>query len=261
MSGSIRLASTLLAGTGKEGKLAQDEHGYVWVSLGALNAFNRTNDYYTAEGVLELFHTSTELSRRIREGALWSEYGHPKFMPGMSEAEYFRRAISIYEDNICAHIAEIDIDLEFGRKNPDKGNSNMILISGRAAPKGAKGFVFQEAIDNPEQNCAFSVRCLNKKPYMNARGYREKMITKIITWDFVNDPGIQVANKHTSLSLESSANTELLIDVDMAKGVLDQYLNSVSLESNEHAFYEEIKEAISKTDRKRERNARIFTWS
>ena len=81
----VRFTASKLLSTGKKGTLTPDSEGYYTQNIGALNCLNSVGELYVLEGAKELFQSSSGLMRRINNGALRGENGHPSMKPGMSE--------------------------------------------------------------------------------------------------------------------------------------------------------------------------------
>lgn len=241
----IKFTETVFSSKGKEGKLTPDSNGYYTVVLGALNTYNSVGEYYTAEGALQLFENSSHLMRRIKNGALYSELGHPKKLPGMTLDQFYHRVITIDETNVCGHISEVILDFNYGKDHPELNNSDLIAIIGKVKPAGSQANALQIALENPKQNTAFSVRGLTENRYRNGRV--ERILTNIITWDYVIEPGISIATKAHSPGLESIAKEEInivdvlntTVDKDVLKNIIKKNMSHVSMEDS-HNIYNDI---------------------
>lgn len=188
-------------------QLEKDSAGYYYITLGALNVFNSAGQFYTATGVKDMFEDkASTLMRRLKSAFLKSEVGHPKRLPGMSKNEFFNRNLRIEETNVCAHIR----DLELVETNDDSGlgdGSTVILVKGWIKPSGPKGDFLQKALDNPDENVAFSVRSFTQNSVVH--GTMIKQIVQLVTYDFVTEPGISYATKNKTLGLESMDTFEM----------------------------------------------------
>lgn len=239
---------------GKAGILTPDEHGYYEVMVGALNSYNHAGEYYTAQGAIDLFSKSSLFMRRIERGALYSELGHPKRLPGMSVEAFYNRVVTIEETNVCAHFSDIYLDVNYGKKNPQLNNPELIAIIAKVKPAGPKAQALELAINNPKQNMAFSIRGLTDNKYENGRTNRT--LTNIITFDFVIEPGIKTADKRYSPSLESFSLQEMdntTVDISVLKRVLTERVEDVAFESNREV-YQDILSSLSKPKASRLRN-------
>jgi len=241
---TIKFTETVFSNKGKKGILKPDENGYYTVILGALNVYNSAGEYYKAEGALELFKSSSHLMRRIESGALYSELGHPKKLPGMTNQDYYNRIITLNENNLCGHISEITLDHNYGKEHPEYNNPDMIAIIGKVKPSGEKANALELSLSNPKENTAFSVRGLTENEYVNGR--IERVLTNIITWDFVVEPGIHIANKACSPSLEDFLVNET-IDITLNKKVfksISESSNEVFATEDSKYIYEEIYKSL-----------------
>lgn len=199
---SVRFSCTALAGTGKTGRLPRDADGYYTMPLGGLNVFNSLGEYYTYEGAKELFTGSGALMRRIKSGTLKGEYGHPKPAgPIRTQAEmevFAGRVMRIDEGNTCVHYS--DIWLDFDNVRSAQGQK-VIAIMGKLCPSGPRGPALEKSLDNPKEEVCFSVRAFTEDKVI--RGIKQRELREIVTWDFVTEPGLDVARKYRSPALEA----------------------------------------------------------
>lgn len=248
----VKFTETVFSDSGKKGILVPDANGYYEMILGGLNTHNSAGEYYTSEQVIELFESSSQLQRRVRNGALYAELGHPKPVPGQPHETFYRRVLSLEETNQCAHISEITLDTDYGKKHPELGNPKLIAIIGKVKPAGAKAGVVQEAFDNPKQSAAFSIRGITDNKLIGGKMVR-RLVT-IVTFDFVMEPGIAIATKWRSPSMESEpqrvwvpghrfmANESLdfSVDTEVLRRVAKENLSMVGMESSRPMFEEII---------------------
>lgn len=246
----VKFTETIFSSNSKAGVLTPDSDGYYTIVLGALNTYNSAGEFYTAEGALQLFENSSHLMRRIKNGSLYAELGHPKKQPGMTMENFYQRIITIDEGNVCGHIAELNLDFNYGKNNPQFNNPEMIAIIGKVKPAGSKANALQIALENPKQNAAFSIRGLTENKFKNGRV--ERILTNIITWDHVIEPGISVACKaHTpgleSVSAESMVITELtdsIVDRTILKKVLQNSMSTQFATEDSRTLYSDILKSV-----------------
>lgn len=210
---SVRFACTSLAGVNKVGLLKQDADGYREVVVGALNVYNSAGQFYVYEGARNLFEQSSQLMRRVSKGNLRGEYGHPKMLPGMSNEQFANRVMSIWESEVCCHFREITLDFE---RVKDEQGKPVIAIVAWVKPSGPRGPALEQSLANKNENVCFSIRAFTDD-------FREGMLIKrqlrtIVTWDYVNEPGISVAEKFKAPSLEN------LVDVNLSRGEIERAL-------------------------------------
>lgn len=226
---------------GKE--LKKDDDGYYTIILGALNIHNSSGEFYEyTKEVKELFEGSSPLMRRINSGYLKSELGHPKPTPGMTTRDYISRICRLEEKAICGHIKEVTVT-ESSRTD-NGSNVPIMIVTGKVKPMGPYADTLDRDLSNPDSNTAFSIRSLTKNRV--AGGITIKTIKTIVTWDFVNEPGISIANKANSIGLESTDVCSIdLDDKDVTDALVDDIgkLANVSNESSS-IILNEIKNAI-----------------
>lgn len=211
MGYSATYSCTALMGTNKTGVLKCDKDGYYEITLGALDFFNSAGAFYVFEGAKHLFEESSSLMRRIRNGSLKGEYGHPKFLPGMSKRDFIARILTINEDCISHHIRNVKIETE---KVKGQAGERVIAIMGEVKPAGPHGPALKESFENRHENVCFSIRSMTNDVY-DHRGVLTKTLQEIITWDYVNEPGISVANKFQAPGLEArQKNGEILATLE-----------------------------------------------
>jgi len=197
---------TALAGTSKVGKLTCDAAGYYNPILGALNFFNSAGAFYAFEPAKKLFEESSSLMRRVSSGSLRGEYGHPRLMPGQSKRDFLLRVMDINEQCVSHHIKEVYIDDKNVR---DKNGNPIVAIMGLVKPTGPFGDKLAASFENENENVCFSIRSLTDD-FISPAGQHIKHLQQIITWDYVNEPGISVANKWTIPTLEQMKEMETI---------------------------------------------------
>jgi len=193
---SIRFTCTALASKNKKGTLKPDEEGYYTVILGGLNVFNSIGEYYTAIGVKQLFDSSSLFIKRVQRSKLRGECGHPKPMPGEKMRDFTNRLFLINERNVSHHIKEVWLE-----EMKDESGRTVIAIMGKVAPSGPQGDALKKQLDNPNENVCFSIRAFTDDEVIN--GVNHRQLKNIITWDWVNDCGIALAEKYFSPACES----------------------------------------------------------
>jgi hypothetical protein len=208
---SVKFSCTSLAGVNKAGVLKKDKDGYYELVVGALNVFNSAGQLYVYEQAKSLFESSSQLMRRVKRGALRGEYGHPKYMPGMSNEQFANRVLSIDEAMTCCH--HKDITLDYNRVKDENGRSVIAIIS-KVFPSGPFGPALERSLENPNENVCFSIRAFTDD-HRDA-GITKRILKTIVTWDYVNEPGISVAEKFKAPALEG------LIDHSFSRGEIER---------------------------------------
>jgi hypothetical protein len=203
---SIRFACSAMAGSNKVGNIKRDEKGYYPLVVGALDMFNSAGQFYVYEQAKELFKSSSQFMRRVSNGALRGECGHPKQLPGMSNEQYANRVMSVYEDNTCCHHKEITLDFDNVK---DENGRPVIAIISKVMPSGPMGPALEKSLNNPDENVCFSIRAFTDD--YRERGITKRVLKTIVTFDQVTEPGISVANKFKSPALESLEEDGMVI--------------------------------------------------
>ncbi len=202
MLNNVTFTCTRLFGTNKVGDLKKNERGYYTMVIGALNMFNSAGMYYRADAAKQFFEESSSFMRRVKRGALRGEYGHPRREAGMSMQAYYARLLSIHEDKVCCHFASVNLDFE--NYKDDQGRPIVAIIA-EVCPNGPLGHVLEKQLANPQENVCFSIRSFTDDKM--ERGVINRYIKTIVTFDYVNEPGMAVAEKYNSPALEGLEDT------------------------------------------------------
>lgn len=222
---SVRFACTVLAGTNKAGILPAKSDGYYSMVVGGLNMLNSAGQWYAYEGAKELFEQSSQFQRRVKRGALRGEVGHPRQEAGQSFDDYVSRILEIRETNVCVHFKEIYLD--FNRMK-DASGKPVIAIMADLAPSGPYGEALDKALKNKHENVCFSIRSFTKDFYN--KGVYTRELKNIVTFDWVNEPGISIANKYQAPSLESYS--EAVTETQVKRAVENISQTSIGNESS-----------------------------
>ena len=176
----------------KQGVIAEENGAYIQ-AVGALNVLNSAGAHYKASGVEQLFHESSDLIRRVRNGDCKAEEGHPKPF-GLTEDEYIARINMIEETRVCALHRRLWLDYK-------ACNDGSVLIMSEIVPTGYFGPALKQSYANPGENVNFSIRSFTEDRFHNGRV--EKTILDVVTFDRVTEPGINKARAFQSPALES----------------------------------------------------------
>jgi len=249
---TVKFTEVALRSTNKKGIITPDENGYYTLVVGGLNVYNSAQEYYVAHSALALFESSSALMRRIKNGALYAELGHPVKAPSMSMEDYYHRVMRIDETNVCAHIKEVWLDMEYGKKNPHLNNSQLIAVLAKVKPAGVKMHALESALTTPEQNVAFSVRGITDNAYKNNR--TERHLTTIVTWDYVIEPGISIATKWNSPVLEQLSDIYINKE-DLVRFAKTNIASPIATEDSKSMYNEIIRTYESKASL-----SKLYNW-
>ena len=217
---SVKFTNVRLANSNKQGILPKDSAGYRQVVVGGLNLLNSCGEFYTAEGARNLFEKSSSFMRRVQAGALRGEVGHPKFAKGMTTDDYIARIMNIDDENVCCHFSDVWLDANSVKQ---KDGRPVIAIMANVIPSGSKADELERAFNNPKESVAFSVRGLTNDYYDRGQTVRE--LRQVVTFDKVNEPGLHIATKYSSPTLES------LDEYSVSKNEFMKSINSKSVAS------------------------------
>lgn len=243
---TVRFGCTSLIGRNLTGNLPCDENGYYELVVGGLDVYNSANQFYTYEGARHLFESSSSLMRRVKRGVLRAEYGHPK-QNGMRDSDFINRILQIHEPMVCGHHMELWLDFE--RIKDDQGRP-VIAIMSKFRPGGPYGDVLEKQLRNKNENVCFSVRSFTDDVPTRS-GVIHRNIRQLITFDYVNEPGIIHAEKYRSPGLEDFAEPAFhRDDFVTALHAQERITEEVALESGTISL-EELFQAMNwSTDRR-----------
>ena len=203
LSSSVVFECIRLKGSNKLGVIKPDKDGCYTQVIGGLNAYNSGGSFYELEAGLQFFQAQSSFQRKIGRGVLRAETGHPKKTPGMKEYEYGERILRIEETLVCGTwrkiwLSNADLRDEQGRR--------IVPIMGTIYPSGPYKDMLIHAFQSPGEQVCFSIRSFtNDIP--RGDGTFIKKLLQIVTFDYVNEPGIWSAEKLLSPGLESHSDS------------------------------------------------------
>jgi hypothetical protein len=225
MNNQVMFSCSTLTRGGKKNILRPDDDGYYDMVLGGLNVFNSAGEYYTYEKSRQLFESSSALMRRISTGCLKGELGHPNMLPGQTYESYANRVMTIDEKNVATHIYSIWLDFNNVK---DINNKPIVAIMGKVKPSGPHMQPMQASIDNPKEEVCYSIRAFSEDTKVN--GVTQRALVEVVTFDWVTEPGINIARKSYSPSVES-LNTVIFSKEQLIKAMTTERNNGMVLES------------------------------
>lgn len=195
---SVRIGSTMLAGTQKQGILKPDAQGYYPCPVGAYNAYNSGGYLYDEKSGIAMFAPNSQLMRQVKKGVLYGEFKHPERAQGISDQAYMSRIRQVNPDRWSHHIRDYELV-----PSKDEHGRPITLVIAWVRPFGPYGKFVEESLKNPAQATYFSVRSITVDDMMSQIKYTRE----VVTHDFVGEGGIYVANKYQAPSLEDFENT------------------------------------------------------
>jgi len=218
------------------------DNGYFRVLGGALGAKNSEGRYYKVNNaVVSLFSVSSSLMRRVKSAALFAEVNHPKREPGQTDEEFMDRWCDLDKRFECGHIRKVELE---SKARMVEGQAKPIFpVWIEIKPQGPYGEALLENLTNKEVNVAFSVRTISKRG-QDIDGTLIRLLLAVITYDWVNEPGINVATQATTGLLKGESITE--IDDTAITGMINFIeRNSEHLKGEERDKLEIAKEVLS----------------
>lgn len=226
MSNTVKFGCTALNGTNKAGIITPDADGYYDMVVGGMNMFNSAGQWYDYEGAKNLFESSSQFMRRVSRGSLRGELSHPRQERGQSFDDYVQRIMEIRESNVCVHFKEIYLDFN---KMKDNNGKAVVAIMAKLTPSGPLGPVLEKSLKNKDENVCFSIRSFTKDYY--SRGIQVRELKNIITFDAVNEPGINIANKYQAPGLENLSE-DLITQSQLSRVCMINNKNGLATESS-----------------------------
>ena len=175
----------------------KDKDGYyTGVPVAVLGTVTRNmTKYDTPSFINQLTSETTSINRRIKEGTLFSEYGHP--FVDLSSSAGMQRLLHLEPKEKSNHIRSISV------KNVADLGLDIVTIDTK--PDGPYGTYFDNAMQDPTQNVAFSLRGISKAKFDKATGITNRELISLVTFDSaVASGGFREASKrYMSAATES----------------------------------------------------------
>jgi len=234
----------------------EKKDGYYKVNLCSLNAYNNSGKMYLDKGVAAILADSesavdNSFAKKLKAGFLQGEMGHPAYTSGTTTMDFYIRNLQVHPDRVSHTIREVTL-LDTGKPSLGQHKGNIILIQGWVKPMGPYGELLKKVLDDPDVNVAFSIRCILTEDSVKLKN---KVIQKIVTFDWVETPGLEAATKFKTLSREDSSHsmTELL-SMEVTKDELNidsKRLECLSVENGNDtaADIDELKKIVDKNNR------------
>lgn len=208
-SNTVRYGATALGGANPVKHLTMDNRGYRKVVLGAFNIPNKSGIVYPFLPQVEaLFKPGSSFYNTLMDRKLKGECGHPSPL-GMTLEQYLIRLQKTDPTRVAVHIVEI----ELCETKTDRGLP-VVLVYGWVKPSGPYGPSLEKQLENPEENVSFSLRSLTDPIVVD--GKMCKVVWCMITYDLVENQGIQYADKDQTLQL---VNKDMNVRININAGL------------------------------------------
>jgi len=200
----------------------RDEHGYYQgVPLAAFNTITRNRTVYDVQSMIDqITNPKSSFNIRLTEGNLIGEWGHPRV--DIKTTAGMMRVLDLDNTREACCYRKI-----YSRKMDD---SDVVLILGDVKPSGPYGKYFEERMDDPTRNCAFSLRSLTKDTFDRSANVIYRKVIKLVTFDAgVPSGGYKEASKRYMVSNEElmSVNIDDVFTYESALMIQ----NNIGLES------------------------------
>lgn len=152
-----------------------DKDGYYTnVPVAVIGTVSRNNTCYDADSFVQQLKGPSNFSKRVNEGVAASEYGHP-FISKPNSEEGIARLLHIEPTRISNHIRSVTV------KHIDDLNIDMVLMDTK--PAGPYGKYFEESMEDPTRNTAFSLRGLSRAQQDPRTRVIHKSLIAFVTFD------------------------------------------------------------------------------
>lgn len=185
--------------------IKDDDGYYVNVPVAVMDTVSRNKTFYESGAFCEQLSGPSNFNLRLKEGTLKGEYGHP-FISNPNSPEGIARLLHIEPTRVCNHIRSVTI-----KKIADLG-LNMVFVDTKG--HGPYGKYFEESMDDPTVNTAFSLRGLSKANIDRRTGVIYKQLKSLVTFDSeVVGSGFKQSTKRYIENAMESLNAEKNDDI------------------------------------------------
>lgn len=170
------------------GKAIRDKDGYfTGVPVAVLGTVTRNaTQYDTPSFVAQLKGPDTTIARRISEGTLFGEYGHPFI--DLNSQQGMARLLHLEPQKESHHIRSISI------KHVDDLGLDLVTVDTKGT--GPYGQYFDNGMEDPTMNVAFSLRGISKAKYNPTTRVTFKELVSLVTFDAgMSSGGFKEASK------------------------------------------------------------------
>ena len=241
MSNIITFGSTVLEGTGKKGILKPMEPNghYYLLNSGGFNIENRSGiKYRFNDYIKECMREGSDLNRRVSEGQLQCELGHPPqyywewrdgriVQTAITDVfQWIHRLRTILEPNVCGSVRRIHWIMTGGETDP-------VYNKIEVRPFGVHAQVLKDSLEDPDMNTAFSIRTVTKPQKL---GDRVREVDYFTGYDLVIEQGMLDACKYRTAGLEDFMAHQLHAAPAEMVATFDEVLYVCEREMKKEAF-------------------------
>ena len=179
----------------KLGKGVRDEDGYFTdVPVAVLGAVTRNKTSYDTPAFLkQLQGPDSSFYKRLTEGCLFGEYGHP--FCDLNSPMGMQRLLNLEAKKESHHIRSVKV------KHIDDLNLDLVLMDTKGT--GPYGKYHDEAMLDPSRNIAYSLRGISSASVDRRTGVTHKKLVSLVTFDAgVPSGGFKEASKRYMASTE-----------------------------------------------------------
>ena len=210
------------------------QDGWYHVILGAFNILNKDNIYYELGDVREMIDNPKNLiCQRLRAGSLYGEMEHPTNTPGMTGEQILANNLKIDGNRVSHVIRKIELTPISNNQKSSPFRDDIWVVTAWIKPTGPYGHLLKESLDDPYQNTSFSIRSLVKN-VLDSNGNKVRQMMMLITWDWVKEPGIRIADKNSAVSFNgktiSNGQDLEVCHIDMEE--LKKYVATMAHQNN-----------------------------
>ena len=203
----FNITSRFLKTQTKQGLIPKNPDGTYTVCVGSLDQISKADGlFYSSHGAEKFFSTQGRFMDNLDKNYLFGECGHPEREVGMTDEQWLQRNMIVVEKHISHTIHAVRMVPNF--KDPETGET-VIALMADIKPAGLGGAALERDLNTPGVNVSFSIRCLTVPKFIGGRSVR--VLYKLVTFDWVNRPGMSPANKYNSLTCQSHGAEEIVL--------------------------------------------------
>jgi len=157
------------------GKAIRDKDGYFTdIPVAVLGTVTRNNTQYdTPSFIRQIKGPDTTMSMRLSEGTLFGEWGHP--FVDLNSQMGMARLLNLDPQKESNHIRSVSV------KRADDLGLDLVVMDSKGT--GVYKNVFDEAMEDPCRNLAFSLRGISKATFDKRTNVTHRELINLVTFD------------------------------------------------------------------------------